>query len=213
MKLQNVHGWSLATSTALSGYYRVKGFIPPIQVIRVLRAIGVKFMLIGAHGLGGWTGAPRATQDVDVLVGQRGYKKAVKALLAAFPHLEADDQEVVTRLCDPETGQVVIDVIKPNQPLYRVGFKHTHTVEVEGERYEVPSLEMALAMKFGPMVSPNRPIDRKYQDAADFIRMAKTNADIDMEQLAELGELVYPGGGKEIVQFVAQARAGERLKL
>jgi hypothetical protein len=213
MKLQDAHGWSLATSTALSGYYHVKGFISPIQVIRVLRAIGVKFMLVGAHGLGGWTGAPRATQDVDVLVGQRGYKKAIKALLAAFPHLEADDQEVVTRFRDPETGQVVIDVLKPNQPLYRVGLKHSHTIEVEGERYEVPSLEMALAMKFGPMVSPNRPTEKKYLDAHDFISMVKTNPDIDMEQLAVLGELVYPGGGKEIVQMVAQARAGGRLKL
>jgi hypothetical protein len=212
MKLQDVHGWSLETSTALSGYYYVKG-IAPIEVIRVLRAVGARFMLVGAHGLGGWTGAPRATHDVDVLVGTRGYKKAIKALLAAFPHLEADDQAVVTRLRDPETGQVVIDVLKPNQPLYGVALKHTHTVEVEGETYEVPSLEMALAMKFGPMVSPNRPTEKKYLDAHDFIAMAKANPEIDLELLAELGELVYPGGGKEIVLCVAQARAGERLKL
>ena len=213
MKLQqDIHGWSLETSTALAGYYYVKS-IPPIEVIRVLRAIGARFMLVGAHGLGGWTGAPRATHDVDVLVGQRDYKKAIKALLAAFPHLKADDEEVVTRLRDPETGHVVIDVIKPNQPLYRVGLKHTHTVEVEGEIYEVPSLEMALAMKFGPMVSPNRATEKKYLDAHDFIQMAKTNSDIDMQRLSELAELVYPGGGKEIATLVAQARAGERLKL
>jgi hypothetical protein len=212
MKVQDVHGWSLATSTALAGYY-VKGFISPLDVIRVLQTTGARFMLVGAHGLGGWIGAPRATQDVDVLVGTRGYKKAVKALLAAFPHLKADDEEVMTRFRDPESGKVVIDLIKPNQPLYAVALKHTHTVEVEGETYDIPSLEMALAMKFGPMVSPNRVIEKKYQDAHDFIQMVKANAEIDLEQLAELGELVYPGGGKEIVTLVAQARAGERLKL
>src|SRR4051812_3264233 len=141
MKVQDVHRWSLTTSTALAGYY-VKGFISPLDVIRVLRAAGVRFMLIGAHALGGWTGTPRATLDVDVLVGIRGYKKAVKALLAAFPHLEAKGEEVVTRFRDPESDKVVIDVVKPNQPLYRVGLKHTHTVEVEGETYEIPSLEM-----------------------------------------------------------------------
>jgi hypothetical protein len=211
MKLLDVHSRSLATSSALSRYYYVEGILP-IAVIRVLRAVGVKFMLVGAHGLGGWTGAPRATHDVDVLVGTRGYKKAVKALQAAFPHLRAEDEEVVMRFRD-DTGQVLIDVIKPNQPLYRVGLKYTHTVEAEGESYQVPSLEMALAMKFGPMVSPNRAIEKKYQDAHDFIQMAKKNQDIDLEQLAELGELVYPGGGKELVQMVAQARAGERLKL
>src|SRR5579872_6776309 len=120
MKLQDIHGWSLETSTALSGYYYVKG-IAPIDVIRVLRAVGVRFMLVGAHALGGWTGAPRATHDVDVLVATRGYKKAIKALLAAFPQLKAEDEPVVTRFRDPESGQVRIDVIKPNQPLYREG--------------------------------------------------------------------------------------------
>ena len=43
--------------------------------------------------------------------------------------------------------------------------------------------------------------------------MVKANPDIDLERLAELGELVYPGGGKEIVDKVDQVRRGEALKL
>jgi hypothetical protein len=34
-KLRNVHAESLATSSAIAGYY-VKNFIPPLDVIRVL---------------------------------------------------------------------------------------------------------------------------------------------------------------------------------
>ncbi len=107
----------------------------------------------------------------------------------------------------------MIDVIKPHEPLFRVALKHKHAVESEGQTYFIPSLELALAMKFAPMVSPTREDEKKYQDAHDFILMVKTNPDIDLETLADLGDLVYNGGGKEILEKVRQVRAGERLKL
>jgi hypothetical protein len=212
MKLADVHSRSLATSTALSEYY-VENLITPIEVIKVLNAAGVKFMLVGLHGIGGWLRDPRATQDVDVLVAMRGQKKAIAALLAAFPQLAAEDHPVVTRLREKETGEVRIDVMKPNQELFREGLKHTHTVENKGIVYRIPSLEMALTMKFAPMISLNRADKDKFQDAHDFMQMIDSNPNIDLEKLAELGDLVYPGGGKEIVEKVRQVRAGEKLHL
>jgi hypothetical protein len=211
-KQRNVHVEGLATSTAIAGYY-VKNFIPPMEVIRVLNAANVRFMLAGAHGIGGWLDEARATQDVDVVVGYRQHQEATRALLAAFPQLVVDDQEVVVRLLDPEGGKVLVDIMKGNQPLYREALKHTHTVESEGQTFKIPSLEMALAMKFGPMVSVMRADAKKYRDASDFMLMVKVNPNIDLALLAELGELVYPGGGKEIVEIVRKVRAGEKLQL
>jgi hypothetical protein len=208
----DVHGRSLATSSALSVYY-VPELIPPREVIRVLAGAGIRFMLLGAHGLAGWTRKPRATEDVDTLVGVRGHKKAVRALLAAFQHLRAEEHEVVTRLSDPETGRVVIDVLKANLPLYRDALKHTREVESGGQVYEIPSLELALAMKFAAMISLTRADDDKYLDASDFIKMVKANSDIDLPRLHLLGQLVYNGGGDEVLEKVRQVRAGESLKL
>jgi hypothetical protein len=187
--------------------------IAPLDVVRVLNAANVRFMLVGAHGIGGWLRAPRATEDVDIVVGARGEKKAVRVLLAAFPNLTADDHAIVTRLRDRESKVVVIDVIKPHEALFRVALKHTHKVESEGLSFFIPSLELALAMKFAPMISPNRVDEKKHQDAHDFILMIKSNPDIDLVTLAELGQLVYNGGGAEIVEKVRQVRAGERMKL
>jgi hypothetical protein len=211
-KHRNLHAESLATSTALAGYY-VKNFIPPLDVIRVLNEANVRFMLVGAHGIGGWIGESRATEDVDVVVGYRQHQKATRALLAAYPQLQADDQEVVVRLRSPETGKVLIDVMKATQPLFRHALKYTRTVDSEGQSYRIPTLEMALAMKFAPMISIVRVIEKKLVDAADFIKIVKANPGIDLERLAELGELVYAGGGKEIVDLVRKARAGEKLPL
>jgi len=188
-------------------------FIRPLDVIRVLNAVKVKFMLLGAYGVSGWMGEPRSTKDVDVLVSSRGHKKAVQALLAAFPQLEAEDHEVVTRLKDRGTRVVRIDVMKPNQQLFRQAQQHTHHVESEGEGYTIPSLEMALAMKFAAMISLHRADENNLTDARDFIVIVKANREIDLEKLDELGDLVYPGGGKEIVEKVRQVRAGEKLIL
>lgn len=209
---RDVHAESLATSSALSEYY-VANLITPLEVIRILNTASVRFMLLGAHGIGGWTRKPRATEDVDILVATRGHKKAVTALLFAFPHLRAEDQEVVTRLRDSESQEVRIDVIKPNQPLYREALKHTHPVESDALTYSIPSLELALAMKFSAMISLTRSVDKKHFDAGDFIRVVKANPSIDLEKLHALGQLVYNGGGAEIVEKVRQVRAGETMNL
>jgi hypothetical protein len=212
VQLSDIHAQSLATSSALSEYY-VPNLITPLEVIRILNAAKVRFMLLGAHGLGGWTGEPRATKDVDVLVAERAHKKAVRALLTAFPHLQEEDNPVVTRLRDPQTGDVVLDVMKPNQPLYHDALHHTHAVESGGQKYLVPSLEMALAMKFSAMISLTRSDDKKHFDAGDFIRMVRVNPDIDLQKLHALGQLVYNGGGDELVEKARQVRAGEKLVL
>src|SRR5579872_2329067 len=137
MASATIHGQSLATATVLTSYQVMKP-IAPLDVIRVLNREGISFVLVGAYGLAGWTKTPRATQDVDVIVAGRQHKKAVRALLAAFPHLDADDQEVVTRLRDRESGAVTIDVMRPNL-LYRAAFKHTVRVEASGQEYRIPS--------------------------------------------------------------------------
>lgn len=112
-----------------------------------------------------------------------------------------------------ETTKVLLEVMKPNQPLFRGIFKNACPARMKKQGYLVPTLEMALALKFGPMVSLNRADEKKYQDAHDFIRMVKVNPEINLEKLATLGELVYPGGGKEIVDMVRRVRAGKKLNL
>jgi hypothetical protein len=187
--------------------------IAPRDVIAVLNAARINFMLVGQYGIGGWMRKPRATQDVDILVAARHHKKAIAALLGAFPHLEAQDHHVVTRLIDRKTQEVAIDMMRPNQQLFREAFKYTRTVQTAGQTYRIPSLEMALAMKFAPMISLHRKDKDKYIDAHDFMYMVDANPGIDLEKLAKLGEFVYPGGGQEIVEMVRRVRAGEKLLL
>lgn len=210
--IQQIQKKSLRTSTFLSRLY-VKNMITPLQVIQALNEHKISFVLVGLHGLSGWMREPRATQDVDVVVAARQVKKAVRVLLERFPQLEAVDLPVVVRLKRKGTEDVLIDVMKPLQPPHREIFKHTVKVTEKGLTYRIPTVEMALIMKFAPMISLNRADKDKHQDVHDFILVVENNPDLDLEKLEELGEVVYTGGGKEVVELVRKVRAGERLVL
>jgi hypothetical protein len=209
--LPDIHATSIDKSATLSAM-QVPHVISPQDVIAVLNEAKVKFVLVGAHGLSGWVAKPRATEDVDVVVMDRHLKKATRALMAAFPGLEAQDEAVVIRFRDKASGEVAIDVLKQRE-LYREAFKHTRIVSASGRSYRIPTLEMALTMKFAAMVSPNRAEANRFLDAHDFIRMVQANKEVDRKKLAILGELVFSGGGPEVLEMVRKVHAGEKLIL
>ncbi len=56
------------------------------EIVRTLTQKRIPFVLTGAHGISGWTGKPRDTEDVDVLVkGGRNLTRAVNAIKALYP--------------------------------------------------------------------------------------------------------------------------------
>lgn len=212
MAVQEIHERGIEKASLLSSIQMAK-VIPPLEVIRALNEANIRFVLVGAYGLVGWTKEARATEDVDVVVAARQVKKAAKVLCEAFPHLEPVDLPVVVRFRDRESHDVAIDVMKPVQQPYLEVFRHTHTVSGGGQTYRVPSLEMALVMKFAAMTSLYRAEEDKHQDAHDFIRLVKQNPDFDKDKLAELAMLMYADGGKDALELARKAQAGEKLDL
>jgi len=187
--------------------------IPLVDVIRVLNKAKISYVLVGAHGLASWRGKPRATEDVDVVVNAKHLKKAVKALTAAFPELEPVELPVVIRLRHRETHSVLIDVMKPVQQPYREVFRHSRPLRIEGEEVRIPTLELALVMKFSAIASLHRADADKFQDAHDFIYMVKSNPVRDKDDLVELAALIYPDGGKDLLEMIRKIDAGEKLVL
>jgi hypothetical protein len=201
---------SFLTLTYRRMYQRGAAMVTPEAVIRSLNRAGVRFVLMGTHGIGGWRDQPRATQDVDVLVAKKDVRKAVRALHASYPALTLRDLPVVARFLDPATNQPVIDVMKPNQDVYRIVFRHTIWV---GSSHRIPSLEMALVSKFAAMTSPHRSVDKKLIDAGDFANMARHNREsLDRHKLARLADKVYPDGSVEVLQILEDVLAGRPVR-
>jgi hypothetical protein len=184
-------------------------------IIKALNAKKIPFVLTGAHALGGWTGAPRATKDVDILVTRgRNHARAVKALLTLYPSLEVRTFFGVTGFFVPGEKQSVIDVTYPHRADIQETLARPLRVKVDGLSYRIPTLEAALANKYGAMLAVNRDAGKRLQDAADFTNMVQHSLDegrqrIDLQKLTLLGEKVWPdGGGAEIIALVETVVAG-----
>lgn len=192
------------------------------QIVRTLTEKRIPFVLTGTHGIGAWTGRPRATYDVDILVKSgRNLVRAVNAIKALYPQLEVRVFFGVTGFFIPGETQSVIDVTYPHRTDLQETLGNPTWTENQEERlrYRVPRLEEALANKYGAMLTLSRRLDKRLIDAADFTVMVQHSMDegrepIVLERLATLGEMVWPGGGgKEILHMVDQVKAGQAIHI
>ncbi len=187
-------------------------FITPDDLIQTIVGAGVdRWVLMGLYGYVGYLPQPRATQDIDILIAIEQIDAATHAILDHWPTLQPDRTPVVVRFRDPgEVGingktQVVIDLMLPNDALYEAILDHHHVVD-DTTGHKLPIIEAALAAKYSAIVSPNRQFIRKQYDAADFRNIVQGNQNrINHDLTAELAELIFPGGGQEILQFIDQA--------
>jgi hypothetical protein len=197
----------------------------PVELYEILRTLTqkrIRFVLIGAHGFAAWTGKPRNTKDVDILVkGGRNLTRAVKAIRELYPQLEERSFPGLIALFIPGETESVVDVIYPHRAdLVEALEKPVWTENKdEGFRYRIPALEAALSSKYGAMLNPTRRLDQRMQDTVDFTRMVQHSQDegqqpIDLDRLKLLGEKVWPGGGgNEILRLVEEVKAGKAIHL
>lgn len=182
----------------------------PLLVLAALKDAGVRFVLVGAHGIGGWMRQARATRDVDVVVRKSDHKKAVQAIGQAFPELVVDKHDLVTRFLDPLSGEPIVDLMRPVD-LYEHVFDNCTQTDLG---HLVPNLELAIASKFRALVSRNRPEEKLHVDASDFIQMVKRNhAQLNRDRLRRLGESIFAEGGEQVLKMVDDVMAGRRLKI
>jgi hypothetical protein len=185
--------------------------VSPKEIVPLLERLKVEYVMMGLYGISGWLKEPRATQDVDVLVAKRDLRRAVHAVLKAFPNLTTRDTPVVLRFL--EDDEPVLDFMKPHHPLFAEALRNATTAKMGDVKLRVPTLEMALTLKFFSMTSRGRRTEDKYQDAHDFITMVKHNREIDLKRLHTWGELAYAGGGDDLTKMVEDARAGRKLEI
>src|SRR5205085_11943378 len=86
------------------------------KIIQALTERKVPFVVTGAHGISGWTGRPRATHDVDILVkGGRNFARAAKVIRELYPELEERRFAGVTGFFPPGEKESLVDVTYPHR--------------------------------------------------------------------------------------------------
>ncbi len=186
--------------------------ITPQQVIEAIVTAGVKeWVLMGLYGYVGYLSQPRATQDVDVLVARDERDTAVAAILQRWPMLQVRDSPIVVRFVDPgethggQEPQVVIDIMLPNDDC-QLSILSDCVIVDPNTGHRIPTREAAMAAKYSALVSPYREWVKKAYDAGDLRSIILTNQQsIDRNEAHRLGELIFPGGGDELLEFIQLA--------
>jgi hypothetical protein len=210
--VDDIHSRSLATSTAISAYYYPDLFTP-VEVIGVLNDANVEFMLIGTHAIGGWMQDPRCTHDVDILSAIGHYSKAIEAMRHAYSSLTLERLKNAARFRHPQTGRVGIEVYRSSRQHFRVEAAFAHEAKADGLAFLIPSLELAVTMKFASMTSTTRALEDQYQDAHDFLCMIKSNPTVDLRKLATLAKWIPARSSKNLCERERRVLAGEPFRL
>jgi hypothetical protein len=215
-EFERVHLQAMHIGSEVTGWFRKERepnvlAVTPENVIAALHRAGISFVLMGVHGINGYRDEARATGDVDVLVPQYRVRKAIRVIDEAFPYLEIRENSAVARFINPVTQKVVIDVMKPASEAMRLVFRNSVWI---GKTHRIPDLEMAIVSKYLAMTGQNRKPDKKHLDAGDFSNIILHNRQsIDVVKLKRLGDRVRPGGGAEIMGYIAELDAGRAIKI
>jgi hypothetical protein len=152
------------------------------RVLAALEAAGIPVMLTGSFA-SSYHGAPRATQDVDLVIAPTG--EQLHRLVAALPHdefyvdegaaLEALRLEGQFNLIDKRTGWKVDLIIRKSRPFSREEFDRRRVVEIEGADVPVASPEdvMIAKMEWARMSESARQLE----DAARMLRVRARQLD------------------------------------
>jgi hypothetical protein len=194
---------------------QVEDAVSPHELALILAQHGIEYVLIGGHVLGYFSGIPRATVDVDVIVAAHHASRAVQAIQKKFPHFESADLAENVRFSSRQGTSGFdserIDVVRATQPFFQTILKsHTTEVRSKGQVLRLPTPEGAVALKFAAAISPYRADESRPQDRVDLVAIVRKQPELRQDVLAELGELIYPGGGKELVRFVEAVRSGKK---
>jgi hypothetical protein len=148
----------------------------PISPDAVSKALtGIPHVLVGGFAMPVHTGKPRATMDVDMVVGD--VAKAERAIARHFPALTRVDtpSKDVTRFADDE-GQEVINLLHP-VGRFKPPLRFAVRAVVHGTPMRVASFEAMLVAKFHSFTSPNRDQEGVKRDDLDLTALILARQD------------------------------------
>ena len=164
-----------------------------------------------------YTGTARATVDVDFIIGDADFERASEVIYKAYVQLKHRNR--VSRGTYDTRKQHAknperIDLVKDDFPLFKAIVQRYCVIRrAKKQVVKIPTIEAAIALKFAASISPNRGDETQSIDNADLMRLIRIAPNLDEKALFALGELIYRGGGKELVAVVIDVRQGKTVSL
>ncbi|MET0388169.1 MAG: hypothetical protein ABW321_19510 [Polyangiales bacterium] len=141
-----------------------------------------------------------------------------RAIQEKYPELIVEDLVYNVRFNSARAagrvGPERIDVVRDTAALFRrVLERYSVVIPSRTQPVRLPTTEAAVALKYAAVVSPNRGNESQPQDRVDLLALVTRHRKLKLEVLRELGDLVYPGGGKALEEACQAIWQGKRVSL
>jgi hypothetical protein len=181
--------------------------VQPAAIAATLDRLGIVHVFIGGIVVGCYSGRPRATQDVDVVLAPGSDADAAARAIAGLGKrltIQRFPSFIAIQRPASDGGASAVDLVTTSAGSYGLAFEAGETLRLEGQAIRIPSIEVMLVLKYTAAVNPIRPAERALQDWADLAAMAAGTPTLHRERAYRLGNAVVPGYGDDLERRLKQ---------
>lgn len=183
--------------------------IPPLEVAKILNRMKVFYVFVGGVIVGCWTGDPRATEDVDLILGKGA---PVRKIVAAIGKIRKDLKStiypsVIRFEGKSPTGQRnLIDLIRPYDGVYSHAEEYFVDITVQGVPVRIPTPEMLVVMKYAAATSLTRAPLKQAQDMIDLKTVVLAQPTLDLAIVRRIANFIGPTLGAKLIRLIKRTR-------
>jgi hypothetical protein len=184
--------------------------IPPLDIAKILNRMKVFYVFGGGVIVGCWTGDPRATEDVDLILGKGA---PVRKIVAAIGKIRKDLKStiypsVIRFEGKSPTGQRnLIDLIRPYDGVYSHAEEYFVDITVQGVPVRIPTPEMLVVMKFAAATSLTRAPLKQAQDMIDLKTVVLAQPTLDLVVVRRIANFIGPKLGAKLIRLIKRTRS------
>lgn len=184
--------------------------ISPLKVAKALNRMGVFYVFVGGVIVGCWTGVPRATEDVDLVLGKGApVRKIAKAIAKLQRGMTTVTYPSVIRCAGltPIGRKNLIDLIRPYDGVYSHTEDHFVDLTVQGVHVRIPTPEMLVVMKYAAATSLSREPLKQRQDWVDLETVVRAQPNLDLVIVRSLANRIGSTLGAKLLRRIKRMRA------
>ena len=174
------------------------------DVINTLNESGILSVVVGGIVVGCYSGRPRATQDLDIIVSERPNLPTLKRIgkIVGAKKMEKHPSFISFIVSSVVGDREIVDLITSRAGSYGLALENTKRIIVNGIAISIPTIEMMIVLKYTSAVNPIREKAKQMQDWADIYSIIDAHPGISQGSLERLANCVVPGYGDDLKRKV-----------
>ena len=171
-----------------------------VDIINVLNNEGIENIVIGGIVVGCHSGRPRATQDIDIIIGSEPKPAVIKQIgkIVKSKKVEIHPSFISFIVKSVVGDREIVDLITSRAGSYGLVFNNFIEIKINSTLIKIPTVEMLIVLKYTAAVNPIRSLAKKSQDWADIYSIIDVNDKMNIQSIIRMANSIVPGYGDDL---------------